>query len=198
MKPAIKAAVFVTLALVLAVLLTRCDALRGQQTTSTATTPNFQALPPSKMKREWLGKAGLTESTPTSTSYRADKLSASILKVAWVPGVQVVSLDVYSTPKLASPLAPLLVLAVGKPAYFLRHQLKPILSKLSANRNGAHYVLVVDMRAKRVLEWYGSPARGRSGASSYEGGLYVRPDLFSCSPIMVHSPPPNPPPCPSK
>lgn len=141
------------------------------------------------MKREWLGKAGLTESTPTSTSDRADKLSASILKVAWVPGVQVVSLDVYSTPKLASPLAPALVLAVAKPANFLRHQLKPILPKLSGNRNGAaSYLLVVDLSAKRVLESYSTP---------HGGSLYVRRGLESCSPIAAHGWS-NLRPCPSK
>jgi len=129
------------------------------------------------MEREWLGKLGLTQSTPVATGARADKVSASILKVAWVPGVQVVSLNVYSAPKPASSLAPALVLAVARPAYFLRHQLKPILTKLSGKRSGANYVLVVDMRAKRVLEWY---------FSSKEGSLFVRHGLERCSPIVAH------------
>jgi hypothetical protein len=130
------------------------------------------------MEREWLGKLGLTQSTPVATGARADKVAASILKVAWVPGVQVVSLNVYSAPKPASPLAPALVLAVARPAYFLRHQLKPILPKLTGNGKGvASYLLVVDMRAKRVLEWY---------FSSKEGSLFVRHGLERCSPIVAH------------
>ena len=145
------------------------------------------------MEREWLRKLGLTQSTPVATGARADKVSAPILKAAWVPGVQVVSLNVYSAPKPASSLAPALVLAVARPAYFLRHQLKPILTKLSGKRSGANYVLVVDEKAKRVLESYGA-----SFGSHSEGSLYVKPGLYSCSPIVTLSPPLNPPPCPSK
>jgi len=130
------------------------------------------------MEREWLGKLGLTQSTPVATGARADKVSAPILKAALVPGVQIVSLNVYSTPKLASPLAPALVLAVARPAYFLRHQLKPILPRLTGNGKGAaSYLLVVDMRAKRVLEWY---------STRHGGSLYVRRGLESCSPIVAH------------
>ncbi len=133
------------------------------------------------MEREWLRKLGLTQSTPVATGARADKVAASILKVAWVPGVQVVSLNVYSTPKLASPLAPALVLAVARPAYFLRHQLKPILPKLSGNGKGTpSYLLVVDLRAKRVLEWY--------SISSMEGSLYVRRGLEQLQPDRYAEP----------
>lgn len=180
-------------ALATAVLLTGCGAKHSRRTTSTAAAPNLQALPPSKTEREWLRILGLTQSSPVATGARADEVAASILKVAWVPGVQVVSLNVYSIPKRASALASALVVAVARPAYFLRHQLKPILTKLSGKRIGAHYVLVVDEKAKRVLESFGA-----SFGSHSEGSLYVRPGLYSCSPIVTLSPPPNPPPCPSK
>jgi hypothetical protein len=119
----------------------------------------------------------------------------SIRRAVQKPGVQIVSLRIYSTAALAPSLAPALVLAVARPAYFLRHQLKPILPHLTTNENvNAYYLRIVDGRAKPVLEWDGSSLRG---APYSEGSLYVRPGLKGCSPITALGWS-RIPPCPSK
>jgi hypothetical protein len=138
------------------------------------------------LERQWLARLGLTLSAPAVTSARADRIAESIRRAAEKPGVQVVSLKIYAAP---AP-APALVLAVARPTFFLRHQLKPILSRLGDPR----YLRIVDAKAKRVLEWYGAPARG---ALASEGALGVRHGLEGCSPIVALGWS-RIPPCPSK
>ena len=179
-----RAAVLTVSVLAAIVLLAGCGAGHDHRSTSTATTPNVLTLAPSKMERAWLKNLRLTRSTPAATGVRADEIAASIRKAASVPGVRIASVSVYSTPALASAL----VLQVARPAYFLRHQLESILPKLTGNGKDPSYLLIVDVRAKRVLEWYGTP---------HGGSLYMRRGLESCSPIAAHGWS-NLEPCPSK
>jgi hypothetical protein len=147
------------------------------------------------MERNWLGRLGLTLSAPAATGVRVDRRAESIRRAVQKPGVQVVSLRIYSTPALAPSLAPALVLAVARPAYFLRHQLKPVLPHLATSGNvNAYYLRIVDGQAKPVLEWTGSSLRG---ATNSEGSLSVRPGLEGCSPIEALGWM-RIPPCPSK
>lgn len=183
-----------------AVLAAGCGTRHGQRATSTVKTPNVQALRLSKMEREWLTRLGLTLSAPAVTGARAEKREEAIRRAARKPGVQVVSLKIYSTPVRASSLAPALVLAVARPAHFLRHQLRPIIPLLNGSGNvNAFYLRVVDERRKTVLEWSGRPARNSSGNAFFHGELYVRHGLERCSPIAAGGGPMiGLPPCPSK
>ena len=185
-----RVAVLAAVVLVSVALLAGCGTRQGQQT-----TPNVGALRPSPTARSWFGRLGLALSVPVATGVRADKRAESIRRAAKGPGVQIVSLRIYSTPALAPSLAPALVLAVARPAYFLRHQLKPVLPHLTTRGNvNAYYLRIVDGQAKPVLEWTGSSLRG---APYSEGSVYVRPGLEGCSPIVAIGWD-RVPPCPSK
>lgn len=155
----------------------------------------MSTLQPSSMERHWFGRSGLALSAPAATGVRADRRTESIRRAVQKPGVQIVSLKVYSTPAIVSSLSPALVLAVARPAYSLRHQLKPVILLLTENQS-AYYLRVVDARAKQVLESYWSPARG--AAIQPEGSIYVRPRLLGCSPIVIVGELGRVPPCPSK
>jgi hypothetical protein len=71
----------------------------------------------------------------------------------------------------------------AKPAEFLRHGLRRALGPIESGVTEGDQVTVLDARGERVLE---------TG-----GGVWVRPDLISCSPYF-YSPDPSdlPPPCP--
>lgn len=191
-----RAAVLAAVVLVSAGLLAGCGTRHGQSATLRVRTMNGGAPRPSPMERHWFGRVGLTLSAPAATGVRADRRTESIRRAAQKPGVQIVSLRVYSTPALTPSLSPALVLAVARPAYSLRHQFKTVLPLLAENRS-AYYLRVVDGRAKRVLEFYWSPARGAS-IQAAEGSIYVRPALLGCSPIMIVGEQGRVPPCPSK
>ena len=167
--------------------------LRGA--TPSVQTPNVGVLQPSSMERHWFGRVGSNPSAPAATGVRADRRTELIRRAVQKPGVQILSLRVYSTPAIAPSLSPALVLAVARPAYSLRHQLKQVLALLTENRS-AYYLRVVDARAKRVLESYWSPVRG--AAVHAEGSIYLRPALLGCSPIMIVGGIGRVPPCPSK
>lgn len=190
-----RAAVLAAVVLVSAGLLAGCGTRHGQPATLRVRTLNGGALRPSPMQRHWFGRSGITLSAPAATGVRADRRAESIRRALQKPGVQIVSLRVYSTPALTPSLSPALVLAVARPAYSLRHQLKPVLLLLTENRS-AYYLRVVDARAKRVLESYWSPARG--AAVQPEGSISVRPALLGCSPIDIIGGLGRVPPCPSK
>ncbi|MGD0274002.1 MAG: hypothetical protein ABSB96_09780 [Gaiellaceae bacterium] len=112
-----------------------------------------------------------------------------------MPGVEIVRLKVFESPALTTSL----VLAASRPAYFLLHQLKPIIPQLTASGNDiAYYLRVVDARGKNVLEWSGRPARSSSAKAFFHGTLYVRPGLEGCSPIVAVGFSTSIPPCPSK
>ncbi len=147
------------------------------------------------MERAWFKNLRLTQSTAAATGAHADKVAAAVMKAASVSGVTAVSANVYSTPALTSSLATALIVQVARPAYFLRHQLEPIIPTLAAPGNHrAYYLRVIDVRGKTVLEWSGRPSNGRA---FFHGSLYVRPGLELCSPISA-SWINYPPPCPSK
>ena len=75
----------------------------------------------------------------------------------------------------AEPGAASVTLAVSDPAVFLKHRLKRFLDRtLLAHRQDA-YLRIVDGRGGRVLEWSLKGSRG---------SLWIRPDLFECSPIQ--------------
>jgi hypothetical protein len=191
-----RVAILASVVFVSAGFLAGCGTRHAQQTNPSVRTPNVGALRPSSMGRHWFGRVGLTLSAPAATGVRADRRTESIRQALQKPGVQIVSLKVYSTPSIAPSLSPALVLAVARPAYSLRHQLRTALRLLAENRS-AYYLRVVDARAKRVLEFYWSPARG--AAVQPEGSISVRPGLLACSPIsIVGGGIGRVPPCPSK
>jgi hypothetical protein len=67
-------------------------------------------------------------------------------------------------------------LAVSDPAPFLAHRLKRFLDRTglaSATRDAA-YLLVVDAKGRRDLEWR---------HVGNEGELWIRPELINCGPI---------------
>jgi hypothetical protein len=66
-------------------------------------------------------------------------------------------------------------LAVSDPAAFLKHRLRGFLDRtLFAHRQNA-YLRIVDDRGARVLEW---------SVTGPHGTLWIRPDVFECSPIQ--------------
>jgi len=148
------------------------------------------------MERHWFAMLGSPKTFPFSGSgpigirIRADRLAESIRRAVQEPGVHVVNLRIYSTPKLASWLAPALYLEVSRPAYFLRHRLKAVIPLLTEHRR-AYYLRVDGGRiGDRVLELYWSP-HGRA--------WFIGPGLEGCYPFPF----PGPAfgrvrPCPSK
>jgi hypothetical protein len=71
-------------------------------------------------------------------------------------------------------------LAVSDPAAFLKHRLQGFLDRtLLAHRENV-YLRIVDSHGGRVLEW---SVQGPSGT------LWIRPDVFECSPIQPISQP---------
>ena len=189
-----RAAILAAAVLASAGLLAGCGTRNSPRTLTTLHGGILE--PTSTLELNWFARLGLTPNPPAATSVRADRLAESIRRAVRKPGVQIVSLRIYSTPTLTPSLAPALLLTVARPAYFLRHQLKPVLPLLTARqgRLGAYYLRIVDGQKKRVLEWTGSSLRG---SKESQGSLYVRPGLEGCSPItalgwdLV-------PPCPSK
>ena len=149
------------------------------------------------MERSWLTRLGLSLNARTVTGVRAYRRSYHLWQALGKPGVQVVGLRIYSTPKLAPSLTPVLILAVARPAYSLRHQLKSVLPYLTTGQKvNAYYLRIVDGQGKRVLEWDGSSLRGETYSVT---SLYVRPGLRGCSPISIlEGRSGRVPPCPSK
>ena len=94
------------------------------------------ALRTTSMERSWLTRLGLSLNARTVTGVRAYRRSVPSLASPGKPGVQVVGLRIYSTPKLAPSLTPVLILAVARPADFLRHQLKSVLPYLTTGQEG--------------------------------------------------------------
>ncbi|MGC9974879.1 MAG: hypothetical protein ABSC36_05775 [Gaiellaceae bacterium] len=158
-------------------------------------TPHLKVVSPSATERGWLKGLNLAVSSPAASTPAAERRAGAIQRLARVPGVETVRLKIYKTPALTTSL----VLAVSRPAYFLRHQLKPILPQLTANGHAtAYYLRIVDDHGKTVLEWSGRPERSSSGGAFFHGSLYVRPGLERCSPIVAVGWPMRLPPCPSK
>jgi hypothetical protein len=66
-------------------------------------------------------------------------------------------------------------LAVSDPAAFLKHRLQRFLDRTRfAHRQNA-YLRIVDGHGARVLEW---------SVEGPHGSLWIRPDVFECSPIQ--------------
>jgi hypothetical protein len=84
-----------------------------------------------------------------------------------------------------SRLAFALEFRTAKPAKFLHSGLRPALRPIDTENHEGSYVLVLDANGDRVLE---------AG-----GGVWVRPDLLSCSPYGYYGSPDMPelPPCPA-
>jgi hypothetical protein len=71
-------------------------------------------------------------------------------------------------------------LAVSDPAPFLKHRLQRFLDRtLLAHRDNV-YLRIVDGHGGRVLEW---------SLQGPHGSLWIRPDVFECSPIQPISEP---------
>ena len=71
-------------------------------------------------------------------------------------------------------------LAVSDPATFLKHRLKRFLDRTLLARRQDVYLRIVDGRGGRVLEW---------SFKESHGSLWIRPDVFGCSPIQPISVP---------
>jgi hypothetical protein len=185
-----RAAVLAAVVLASAGLLAGCGTRHSPRTLTLTTLHGGILEPTSTMEQKWFAMLGFTPNPPAATSVRADRRAESIRRAVQEPGVRVVSLRIYSTPSLASPLAPALMLEVSRPAYSLRHQLKQVLPLLTENRS-AYYLRVDGGRIRnRVLEGDWSP-RGAA--------WYIAAGLESCSPISLPGPAfARVPPCPSK
>jgi hypothetical protein len=184
-----KAPLSIVAALAAAVLVSGCGSH------AQPATPHLKALSPSKTEREWLKGLSLTVSSPAASTPAAATKAGAIDRLARLPGVEIVRLKVYNAPVLTTAL----VVAVARPAYFLRHQLKPIIPQLTANGNDIpYYVRVVDGEGKTVLEWSGRQEKSSNGKAFFYGTGYVKPGLESCSPIATFGRPIGLPPCPSK
>jgi hypothetical protein len=179
-------------AILAAIALVSVAPLAGCGTQGQPTTPKVGALRPSPRERSWFRWLGLTLSAPAATGVFADKRVESIQQALRNPGVEIVSLRIYSTPAPTPALAPALVLAVARPAYFLHHQLWRVLFPLLRSENVksenvksenviAFYLRIVDARAKPVVEWANSWFRGANGSHS---SLYIRPALEACFPDL--------------
>jgi len=71
-------------------------------------------------------------------------------------------------------------IAVSDPAPFLKHRLQRFLDRTRLVHRENVYLRVVDGHGDRVLEW---SVQGPSGT------LWIRPDVFACSPIQPISQP---------
>jgi hypothetical protein len=66
-------------------------------------------------------------------------------------------------------------LAVSDPAPFLKHRLKRFLDRTLLAHRQYVYLRIVDGHGARVLEW---------SLTGSHGTLWIRPDVFQCSPIQ--------------
>jgi hypothetical protein len=71
-------------------------------------------------------------------------------------------------------------LAVSDPAPFLKHRLQRFLDRTLLAHRANVYLQIVDGRGSRVLEW---------SLQGPHGSLWIRPDVFECSPIQPISQP---------
>jgi len=161
--------------------------------------PEVKAVGASKEQAKWLRRLGLTPDSPSASTAAARREGVSIEKAAQRPDVEVLRLKIYDAYKPAT----VLVLAVRRPAYFLRHQLESYLPRFPT-RSGAKstqtllqdpfYLRVVDMRKMFVYEQTDGPYRN---GGFREVGYGVRSDLVRCTSVPA-SGPAKVPPCPSR
>jgi hypothetical protein len=71
-------------------------------------------------------------------------------------------------------------LAVSDPAAFLKHRLQGFLDRTLFARRQNAYLRIVDGHGGPVLEW---------SVTGPHGSLWIRPDVFACSPIQPISVP---------
>ncbi len=179
-------------ALAIVVLATGCGSQQAR-----VKVPEVQAVDASKKEAQWLRRLHLTPASALATSVSASAIGVSIQKAARQPGVEILRLKIYS----AKAPATALVLAVKRPAYFLRHQLRSFLHlrqnpfEFSSRRTPLRdpfYLRVVDTRGRFVFERYEGVKRG-----NYQGELYygIRGDLTGCVYTVLLGPGKIPP-CP--
>jgi hypothetical protein len=139
------------------------------------------ALP--NAERAWLTEAGAAPGrVPIARGARAARIVREIRAAMPASGATIVSLQVFAIDRPASAL----VLTVSRPAFFLHHQLQPII--LAMRSSDSHYLRVADTHRRLVIEFY---TRGNGGS------LTVRPGLERCSPVVAFGWPANLPPCPA-
>ena len=68
-----------------------------------------------------------------------------------------------------------MTLAVSDPASFLKHRLQRFLDRTRLAHRQDAYLRIVDGHGARVLEW---------SFKDTEGTLWIRHDVFECSPIQ--------------
>ena len=133
-------------------------------------------------EQTWLMESGASPgSVLTARGAEASRIVTEIRASMPTRGATIASLQVFA---LGTP-APALVLTVSRPAFFLHHQLVPI---IRAMRSGIAYLRVVDTNRRLVIEFY---------STGHGGGLFVRPGLASCSPVVAFGWPVDLPPCPA-
>jgi hypothetical protein len=129
-----------------------------------ATIPHLARVPPTALGRSFLVDLSGKPSRRYVRLVRHEALAARAEPV-----------DVRAVPGGAAA-----TLAVSDPAAFLKHRLQGFMDRtLFAHRQNA-YLRIVDGHGARVLEW---AVQGSSGT------LWLRPDVFECSPIQPLSQP---------
>jgi hypothetical protein len=124
-----------------------------------AAIPRLAHVPPTALGRSFLVDVSRKPSPRYVRLLRREALAARAEPV-----------DVRAAPGAAS-----VTLAVSDPAPFLKHRLQGFLNRtLLAHRRDV-YLRVVDGRGARVLEW---------SVTGTEGTLWIRHDVFECSPIQ--------------
>jgi hypothetical protein len=132
---------------------------------------------------------GQPDPRPLSPSQEATVVKG-VRTAARRSGGDVVRLEIHRPYGVAVALS----LAAEDPASFLKEKLRPLIGRLSVQRQRLEgiYLAVLDERRRLVLEW---GAWTRNPAGSY----WVRRDLANCSPIEQSEPPgaEKPPACPA-
>jgi hypothetical protein len=129
-----------------------------------AAIPHLSRVPPTALGRSFLVDLSGKPSRRYVRLLRRQALAARAEPV-----------DVHAVPGGAAA-----TLAVSDPAAFLKHRLRGFLNRtLFAHRQNA-YLRIVDGRGARVLEW---------SVTGTEGTLWIRRDVFECSPIQPISQP---------
>jgi hypothetical protein len=88
------------------------------------------------------------------------------------------------------PVAVAFTLKVSDPAAFLKHRSQELWKLYGRGPAGLYAAYIGLKDSHGTVVW-------AAGWLPNEGGYYVRPDLYSCSPAVTFAPPRSPPPCPA-
>jgi hypothetical protein len=132
-------------------------------------------------EKTWLTESGASPGSVLTARAEASRIVTEIRASMPTRGATIGSLQVFA---LGTP-APALVLIVSRPAFFLP---SPALADHPRDEKWHAYLRVVDTNRRLVIEFY---------STGHGGGLFVRPGLASCSPVVAFGWPVDLPPCPA-